>query len=139
MDVDGHQIRVAGSGGGGLVALLGTVLDDRPLSLLCDHTLSDFLSVVESQDSHVELSWLVPGLLRDFDLPDLVATLAPRRCTLLNAIDSPGNAFPEAALRALYKVAMDSYSSLGSPDVLQIITSTGEPKSHEFMAWLKNV
>lgn len=137
-DADSHQIHVAGFDGGGLASLLGTILDDRPQSLLCGHMIADFRSVLESENYHVELSWLVPGLLRDFDLPDLIATLAPRRCTLLNALDAHGDVLPESVMQTRFRVAMDLYSRVGSAKELQFITMQEEPKSQVLLSWLQN-
>jgi cephalosporin-C deacetylase-like acetyl esterase len=138
-DVDTRQIRVAGWGGGGLVSLFGMVLDERPRSLLCGHMISDYRSVVECQDYHVELSWLVPGLLRNFDLPDLVATLAPRRCFLLNALNARGDILPESIMQTRFKIARDCYASMGSPNQLQFIIRAVEPRSQLLLNWLKDL
>jgi hypothetical protein len=44
----------------------------------------------------------VPQLLRHTDLPDVVATLAPRRVRLGGTVDAGGNRMDGAAVRGLY-------------------------------------
>jgi hypothetical protein len=137
-DVDVSRTHVVGVAGGGLVALLGTALDDRPRSILCDRMLADFRSVVESSDYSVELSWLVPGVLRAFDLPQLVATLAPRPCSLLNAAGPEGETLPESLLRERYKAALDSYSGRGAPDKFRLVTQPEGERARLLLNWIEN-
>jgi hypothetical protein len=125
-------------GGGSLVALLGTVLDERPHSLLCDHMISDFDSVVESEDYHVELSWVIPGLLRNFDLPDLIGTLAPRLCTLINAVDARGDLLPILEMKIRFETAIESFSREGYPDKLQLIARAEGTRSQALLDWLEH-
>jgi hypothetical protein len=44
----------------------------------------------------------VPNLLRHTDLPEVVATLAPRPVTLAGAVDAEGRAMDSAAVKGLY-------------------------------------
>jgi cephalosporin-C deacetylase-like acetyl esterase len=137
-DVDVGRTHVVGVAGGGLVALLGTALDDRPRSILCDRMLADFRSVVESLDYSAELSWLVPGVLRAFDLPQLVATLAPRPCSLLNAAGPDGETLPESLLRERYKAALDSYSGRGAPDKFRLVIEPEGERARLLLNWIEN-
>lgn len=101
-DIDSSQVRVLGSGAPGLAALMAAVLDDRPRSLLLDSILTDYFSIVASEDYSLPLDWFVPGILRRFDLPDLVAAMSPRPCWLLNAVGAGGETLPESRIRQIY-------------------------------------
>jgi hypothetical protein len=136
-DVEILRLHVAGVGGGALTALLGAVLDERPASILCDHMLADYLSVVESEDYNVELSWLVPGILKELDMPELVQALAPRRLTLLNAVGPRGEVLSKPDLQAKFRVATEAYSRAGAGDNLVLDNQPEEePLSRVFSRWL---
>ena len=47
----------------------------------------------------------VPNLLAHTDLPELTASLAPRRVTLAGAVDAAGNRLPVEAVRAEFSGA----------------------------------
>jgi cephalosporin-C deacetylase-like acetyl esterase len=135
-DVEIHGLHVAGAGGGALVALLGGVLDDRISSILCMHMLADYLSVVESEDYNVELSWLVPGILKEFDVPELAQVLAPRRVLLLNAVGPRGEVLSKPDLQAKFRVATEAYSRAGAGENLVMDSQPEEPLSRAFSRWL---
>ena len=50
-------------------------------------TLISYAAVVENEYYTHSPSGFVPGALRDFDLPELAAVLAPRRLLLVNPVD----------------------------------------------------
>jgi len=138
-EVKTHCLHVAGVGGGALVALLGAVLDNRPASILGVHMLSDYRSVVESEDYTIELSWLVPGILKEFDVPDLATVLAPRRLSLLNAVGPRGEVLSKSDLRAKFKSAIEAYSQAGASENLSLESQPVEPLSGSFSKWLGTV
>ncbi len=135
-DVDEARIRVFGIGGGGLVTLLGGVLDDRPHAFLCERMIADFRSVLESEEYSVELSWLVPGILRAFDLPDLAACLAPRPVWLLNTVGARNEILSESLLEARFKDAIHCYSTVGASQDFRMLVQPGEERSETLRNWL---
>jgi len=86
----------------------------------------------------VELSWLISGILREFDLPDLVAALAPRRCSLLNAVGPLGEILPESVLRMRFKDAIDLYTRLAAPQRIQFLVQSEKAPSATLLNWLEN-
>ena len=135
-DVDRNQIKVYGVGGAGLVTLLGSILDGRPQSILLEHMLTDYRSVVEKENYATPLSWFVYGVLREFDLPDLLAALAPRPCWLVNSIDSERKVLPELAVRSLYQSACRWYSEAASPDHLRFFVQPEARMNEVLQEWL---
>lgn len=102
-DVDASQIRVLGVGGAGLAALLAVAMDDRPRSILLDRTLASYASILDSEEYSLALDWFLPGILRHCDLPDLVASLRPRPCWIVNAVDARGSVLPESSWEKQFK------------------------------------
>jgi len=137
-DVDQSRINLLGVAGGALAALMGGALDDRPRSIALDHSLSDFRSVVDSEQYSLNLSWFVFGILRELDLPDLVASLAPRPCWLLNSTGPRGEALSMSAIEDRYKTARDSYARLGAGDQLRFLVQPDLELTNSLVKWLEH-
>ena len=58
--------------------------------------LISFRSIVETEVYKYPFGNFVPNLLAHTDLPELTASLAPRRVTLAGAIDGAGNRLASA-------------------------------------------
>ena len=136
-DVDRSRIHLVGVGGGGLAALLGAALDDRARAILLQQVISDLRSVVESEEYSLRLSWFLFGMLREFDLPDLVASLAPRRCWLLNSAGARGDTLPESTMKSLYKPTADVYAKLSAEGELRFIVRPDQEWAALFEAWME--
>lgn len=115
-DIDSSRIAVSGTGPNGLDALFAAALDDRIRSVLLDHTLSDFASLVASEDYNLKLAFFVPGLLQHFDLPEISAAVAPRPLWLLNPVDPKGTDLPLSQVTERYGKHASSLSVRIEPD-----------------------
>jgi pimeloyl-ACP methyl ester carboxylesterase len=135
-DVDRASLAVYGVGGGGLAALMGSTVDDRPRSVLLEGVPADFASVVESEYYSLQLPWFVFGLLRQLDVPVLVAALAPRPCWLFNATGPASEVLPELAVENRYQDAAGLYSALGSKDKLRILVQPDQERATALADWL---
>ncbi len=133
-DVNASEIRILGSGAPGLAALLAAVIDDRARSLLLDHTLVSYLSVVTSEDYSLPLDWFVSGILRKFDLPDVVASLSPRTCWLLNTVDPQGQVLAESSVRQSYSQRLGPASPF--PGHVEIWTEPDRTVERVYLEWL---
>lgn len=133
-DVGASQIRILGSGDAGLAAMMAAVLDHRPRSIFLERTLASFASVVEAEDYSLKLDWFVPGILRRFDLPDLVAALNPRPCWMLNSVDPGGRILAEGAVRAEYNRRVN----LRAPffERVQFVTEPDRDAEETYLKWL---
>jgi cephalosporin-C deacetylase-like acetyl esterase len=101
-DVDSARIGLSGSGAPGLEALYAATLDDRVRSLLLDRTLTDFRSLVASEDYNLKVGSFTFGLLKHFDLPQLASVVSPRPVWLLNPVDPKGDSLPLSAIPSSY-------------------------------------
>ena len=133
-DVNSSQIRMLGSGAPGLAALLAAVMDGRSRSLLLDRTLVSYFSIVAAEDYSLPLDWFVSGILRKFDLPDLVASLSPRPCWLLNTVDPQGQVLAESAVRQSYSGGFSARSSF--PSNVEVLTEPDRNLERVYLDWL---
>jgi acetyl esterase/lipase len=77
-EVDAKKITAEASGHLGLVLLHAAVLDQRLLHITIDHSLSSYRSLVEAPMPVGAPEDILPGVLRQYDLPDLVKALGSR-------------------------------------------------------------
>ena len=133
-DVDAAQIRVVGLGSAGLVALMATFLDPRPRSVLVNGTLVSYLSMIESENYSLKPEWLVPGILRDFDLPQIASGLSPRPCWILNGIDPNGRILTENSVNEKIR-GIDNKAAV--PTSLRIFVEPERDPQNIYSEWLK--
>src|SRR5262249_2932609 len=84
-DEERDGVRLIGTGTAGPVALHAAVLDSRIKELTLVQSLLSWSAVARASQSHNQLSSVVPGALRSYDLPNLAAALAPRPLTIRSA------------------------------------------------------
>jgi cephalosporin-C deacetylase-like acetyl esterase len=84
------RIVVYGEGIGGLWAMLASIYDPRVSSVITENTLTSYKQLVTNKYYAVSSAyfWGAPGVLCDFDIPDLVR-LAPKQCWI-NPINGLG-------------------------------------------------
>ena len=136
-DVDQSRIRGLGEKGAALAILLAGVLDDRLQSLLLDRPLATYQSVVESEAYSLDLSWFLYSVLNHFDLPDLIGSLAPRPCWILNAADSDGETLPQSEILARYTGAIEMFTKSDAGRQLRFIVCPEGEKAKIYSDWLQ--
>jgi dienelactone hydrolase len=75
---DPNQISAQASGHLGLVLLHAAVLDPRIKHITIDHTLESYKSLLEVPMPIDAPEDILPGVLRRYDIPDLIKALGPR-------------------------------------------------------------
>jgi cephalosporin-C deacetylase-like acetyl esterase len=127
-DVDRNRIHGIGEHAAAVAMLMAGVLDDRLRSLMLDSMVASYRSMVESTSYSLALTWFLYGVLKHFDLPDLVGALAPRRCWLLNATNAQAERLAETELSEIYADALDTFKRNKAGGELRILV---QPDSHK--------
>lgn len=133
-EVNSSEIRMLGSGASGLAVLLTAVLDERPRSLLLQGAIVSYWSIISSQDYSLPLDWFVPGILRKFDLPEVVMVLSPRPCWLLNTVGPRGEVLTESSIRQSYHQTLGTNSPF--PANAQIFVEPDQNRAQVYLEWL---
>jgi hypothetical protein len=91
---------------------------------------------VESEEYTLPLSSFLFGILREFDLPELIAALAPRPCHLLNPQSPQGEGLPVSVLRQRHSVALEHYARQGAEGKLRFLVQPDQDFEDSLVAWV---
>jgi len=86
-------------------ALFAAALDPGIEAIYLASGLASFQELVNTENYSHPFANFVPGLLNHTDLPEIAASIAPRRITLAGCVDARGFTMPGDAVRAVYKSA----------------------------------
>ncbi len=109
--------------GKGLAAvdlLHAAVMDDRIAGVAIDGGLLSYAAIARTPIHRQIFDAVIPGVLGHYDLPDLVASLAPRPVTLMSLRSPLGTPVFKREVRSEYGYAEDAYAAIGARDKLTI-------------------
>lgn len=101
-DLQGRRLIVAAFDKLTVPAQFAAALEPRIERLYLSHGLISYRSIVETEEHRVSFANFVPNLLRHTDLPELTASLSPRKVVLAGTVDARGAAVDPAQVRRLY-------------------------------------
>lgn len=104
-DVDPARILLLGKGTGGVVALLTAALDARIAKVATENSILSYMAIARAKLHQGTTSIMIPGVLKDFDLPDLAGLIAPRTLRLVEPVSATGTRLPLAEGRSAYPTA----------------------------------
>jgi dienelactone hydrolase len=109
-----------GKGFVGVDLLHAAAMDPRIAGVVIEDGLLSYASVARTPIHRQIFEWVIPGVLGKYDLPDLVASLAPRPVELVNMRSPLGN---KAFLREVqneYGYAQTAYAAVGAAGQLKL-------------------
>ena len=119
-DVDKNRIGVVGRGAAAVAILFAALLEERISRVALDRMLVSY-NLVATERIHQGLSdQIVPSVLKYFDLPDVIASLAPRRVAVFNGVNQLGQELAADRLQSEYARAGESYAKAGAASALRI-------------------
>jgi dienelactone hydrolase len=104
-EMKGRRLILAARGNPSVPALFTAALDSAIDGLYLAGGLVSFQSVVETEDYSHPFGNFVPNLLLHTDLPELAASMAPRRVVLAGAVDGAARTMPLEEVRRRYATA----------------------------------
>jgi hypothetical protein len=82
-----------------MVALHAAALDSRIRNVVVEDTLASYRMVLD-QPLHRNISEvMIPGVLRKYDVGNLILAISPRRVTVVNPQDATGTVMSEEQFR----------------------------------------
>jgi cephalosporin-C deacetylase-like acetyl esterase len=111
-DVAQDALSAYGRGALGVVLLHAAALDDRIGRIVIEDTLVTLRDIVDQQVTRDAAQVVVPGALKEYDLPDLALVATARGVVVLNPVDALGESVGDEAFRAAWASALDSDRAL---------------------------
>ncbi|HEY0264916.1 MAG TPA: acetylxylan esterase [Granulicella sp.] len=102
-DVDAKAIEAWADGPSGVALLHAAVMEPRIHSVKLARTLVSYQSVLEANPHRGVTETVVPGVLLQYDLDDLLIALAPRTVTVVNPVDAEGTAVSPERFAAMMR------------------------------------
>jgi cephalosporin-C deacetylase-like acetyl esterase len=100
--------------------LHAAVLDRRIAAVALEDSLLSYASIVRTPLHQGILEMVIPGVIGKYDLPDLVAALAPRPLCLLNVKSPMAKPVPLNEVQREYERAQAAYSAAGAAGRLRL-------------------
>jgi dienelactone hydrolase len=114
-EVDRNRIGCVGLSVGGYRSFMLAALDARIKAAIDVCWMTAFASQIKQHVTHtMGVTFVIPGMYRYFDLPDLAALIAPR--ALMVQMGSRDGLFPLSGIQAAFKKIDRCYQKVGSPD-----------------------
>jgi len=125
-EVNAEKLYGMGVGAGTVPLLHMAVLDPRLKKVILQGGLVSYDSVETYKIQRGIIENVIPGVLKAYDLPDLVAALAPRPTWIVDARDPLGYRAGITMVRGQYAGAAEAFKAAGAPDALHLEVT--EPK-----------
>ncbi|MFN3322995.1 MAG: alpha/beta hydrolase [Bryobacteraceae bacterium] len=90
-EIAARPVTIHGIGNAGLVALLAAALEPRIAGARIERSLPSYMNLVRTKIHTRAIDLVVPGVLKDFDLPDAAVAIAPRPLQIISARGADGN------------------------------------------------
>lgn len=110
-EIDPKRIGIAGGGWASVIAMLGAAVDSRLAWAACVGPPASYGEIAKSELYAQPASLLLPGALQDFDLPDVLAALAPRPLLVVNPTDAVVRKMDRAKARKALELVTKAYAS----------------------------
>ena len=136
-DVERSGIRVIGHGRGAVWALFAAALDRRVRGLVADRGLLSYQSLMRADRHRHGMDVLIPGVLQQFDLPQVAAAIADRHLVILDPLDPAKRPADIRVARQTYEWTRLTYSNLGVEDRFQLVArQPGSDPADAYLSFL---
>jgi cephalosporin-C deacetylase-like acetyl esterase len=119
-DVEIDSLSAFGKGDAAVVLLHAAALDDRIKNVTLEEMLASYESVVEWKVHDRVFESIIPAALANYDLPDLAASLAPRRLQIINAANPRGQRMQTQLVKRVYEAAQKAFAVAGASQSFSI-------------------
>jgi cephalosporin-C deacetylase-like acetyl esterase len=131
-DVDQRHITLLGKGNGGVVALFAAALDPRFSKVTCENEISSYLDMATTTYYDQSLfAVILPGVLKNFDLPDVAAAIAPRKLQIIDARSASADLESLWKVRQEYAFTLRTYKTLHRGGDFRVLIRTQNLASFE--------
>lgn len=129
--VDSDAIYVLGNSGGGTCSVYAGAIDTRLAGAVPSCAVSTFAGSIGAM-RHCACNY-IPGILKYFDMSDLLILVAPRPLVVVSGRDD--DIFPLDGARRMVEAASRAYEALGAPDNIAHVIGEGGHRFYADGAW----
>ncbi len=121
LQAPGRGVRITGRGHGAVWALFAASIDRRAAEVVCIGGPVSYRNILES-GPHAHSGALFPrGILREMDLPEVAATIAPRPLALVALVDAMKRRSERAEIERAYAWTREVYRAAGAGGLFRIL------------------
>ncbi|GAB4550387.1 MAG: alpha/beta hydrolase family protein [Anaerolineae bacterium] len=137
VQIDKGRIACLGRGVGGLLALYAAALDERLDRVVAWEAPLSYHALITQRPGFPASVYLF-DVLNHFDLPDLMAALAPRPLLLADPVDGERRPLPAGEIEEQCKWPRQAYTAFqAAPRAFQVLANPGQPaQPGEIAGWL---
>ncbi len=121
-EIDIERIAAVGLGEAAVPLAHAAALDGRISELRLERMLISYQAVVKQRIHRRVFESIAQGVLRQYDLPELLAALAPRPVTLVNPLEPNGSEALQAEAFGAYRAARKAYQQAGVEARFELFT-----------------
>jgi hypothetical protein len=108
-DVERTRIYGFGRDAGAIPLLHAAALDERIRKIALEGMLASYQTIIQQRIHRQIFEQVIPGVLRSYDLPDVVAALAPRQVWVVNGVNALGQRMKLTELKKQYASTSSLY------------------------------
>ena len=136
-DVLPDQVVVAGRGWAALIAAFAGALDQKTAGVAAEGAPASYAEVLRNDNYALPVSQMLPGVLKEFDLEDIYAALAPRPLLLLNPVNAETRRLDRREVDAALTGVSAAYERAGQKRALSIQVAPFEADTREgLLVWI---
>ena len=130
-EIDPGRIGIMGNSGGGTVTIYAAAADERIYKAMPS---CSFCGYGESIGKiHHCICNYIPGIIKYFDMSDLVGLIAPRPVVIVNGLED--GIFPVESVRREYRHVQALYAAAGAPERCALVVGAGGHRFYAKEAW----
>ncbi len=119
-DVDAKRISIVGRGWAGLVALFAGAVDSEISGVAIEGVPASYSEVAQSELYNHPASLMLPGVLREFDLSDVYASLAPRPLLVLDPVEVLMRKMTRQDAYSAFAPVQKAFAAKGTPAAFEV-------------------
>jgi cephalosporin-C deacetylase-like acetyl esterase len=136
-DVELARIVAAGRGWGGVVALFAAAIDPHVSGVVVEGVPASYAEAARSELYNLPASLMLPGVLREFDLPDAVGAIAPRPVLVLDPVDALSTKMTRDEARAAFLPVRSGSATHGAKETFEVwVAAYGSDAIESMERWL---
>ena len=119
-DVDPKRVSIVGRGWSAVTALFAASVNPEISGVAVEEVPPSYGEIAQSEVYAQPVSLFLPGVLHEFDLPDVFAQISPRSLLVLNAVDALTKKMDLEELRKVLEPLSQRYKKEGASDALEV-------------------